>query len=110
MGGRSSADLKGGKFGWIFYREHRGEGLGEVRRISSEVALLVAKMGGRYLVRGGDLRHVEGNLPLRRLVILEFPSLEAAQSFYDSPEYQPIRKIRLDSTNSDVVLVAGYSG
>ena len=74
-----------------------------------KVAPLIAKMGGRYLVRGGDLRHVEGNLPLRRLVILEFPSLEAAQSFYDSPEYQPIRKIRLDSTSSDIVLVAGYS-
>jgi uncharacterized protein (DUF1330 family) len=42
-------------------------------------------------------------------VVLEFPTLEAAQRFYDSAEYQPILKLRLDSTRSDVVLAQGYS-
>jgi uncharacterized protein (DUF1330 family) len=45
---------------------------------------LIEKFGGRYLVRGGDLRRVEGNLALDRLVVLEFPMLDAAQKFYDS--------------------------
>jgi uncharacterized protein (DUF1330 family) len=74
------------------------------------VAPPIEKFGGRYLVRGGDLRRLEGNLPLGRLVVLEFPTLEAAQKFYDSAEYQPILKLRLDSTRSDVVLAEGYSG
>jgi uncharacterized protein (DUF1330 family) len=74
-----------------------------------KVAPLIAHFGGRYIVRGGDLRTLEGNLPISRLVVLEFPSLDAAQSFYNSPEYQPLLKIRKASTKSDVVLMAGYS-
>lgn len=75
-----------------------------------KVTPLIAKFGGRYLVRGGEVRTLEGNLPIHRLVVLEFPSLEAAQRFYDSPEYQPLLKIRLASTKSDLMLVDGYSG
>jgi uncharacterized protein (DUF1330 family) len=74
-----------------------------------KVAPLIAQFGGRYIVRGGDVRRLEGSLPIRRLVVLEFPSADAAQRFYDSPEYQPILKIRLASTKSDVVLAQGYS-
>jgi uncharacterized protein (DUF1330 family) len=43
-------------------------------------------------------------------LILEFPTVEAAQHFYDSAEYQPILKLRLTSTRSDVVRAQGYSG
>jgi uncharacterized protein (DUF1330 family) len=74
-----------------------------------KVVPVIEKFGGRYLVRGGDVRRLEGNLPLHRLVVLEFPTLEAAKQFYDSAEYQPILKLRLASTRSDVVLVQGYS-
>jgi len=74
-----------------------------------KVSPLIAQFGGRYLVRGGDVRTLEGSLPIRRLVVLEFPSVEAAQRFYDCPEYQPLLKIRLASTKSDLVLAAGYS-
>jgi uncharacterized protein (DUF1330 family) len=72
-----------------------------------KVAPLIAPFGGRDLVRGGDVRHLEGSLPIRRLVVLEFPTIEAAQRFY-SAEYQPVLKIRLASTRSDVVLAPGY--
>jgi len=75
-----------------------------------QVAPLIKKFGGRYLVRGGDVRHLEGNFPLNRLVVLEFPTVEAAQHFYDSAGYQPILKLRLASTRSDVVLAQGHSG
>ncbi len=75
-----------------------------------KVAPLVAKFGGRYLIRGGELRRLEGNPPLNRLVVLEFPSVAAAEQFYKCAEYQPILKLRLESTRSDTVLVEGYSG
>ncbi len=75
----------------------------------TKVSPLIAKFGGRYLVRGGDVKTLEGNLPIHRLVVLEFPSVEAAQHFYDSPEYQPLLKIRLASTKSDLVLAAGHA-
>lgn len=73
-----------------------------------KVVPVIEKFGGRYLVRGGDIRRLEGNF--ERLVVLEFPSLDAAQRFYDSPDYQPILKLRLASARSDLVLAEGYSG
>ncbi|MGG5820477.1 DUF1330 domain-containing protein [Falsiroseomonas sp. HW251] len=78
-------------------------------RYRAAVPAVIAAHGGRYLVRGGEYRPLEGSLPLKRLVILEFPSMEAAQGFYDSPDYAPLLKLRLDSTASDVVIVEGYA-
>jgi len=45
------------------------------------VVPVIEKFGGRYLIRGGDVRRPEGNLPLKRVVVLEFPTVEAAQQF-----------------------------
>ena len=73
------------------------------------VAPLVEKFGGRYLVRGGDLYPIEGDLRLKRLVILEFPSVEAARQFYGSPEYAPLLRLRQETAHSDIVLVEGWS-
>jgi uncharacterized protein (DUF1330 family) len=44
-----------------------------------------------------------------RVVVLEFPSLDAARAFYHSPEYAPLLKLRIETTESQVVLVDGYS-
>ncbi len=75
-----------------------------------QVAPLIGRFKGRYLVRGGELRILEGNPNFKRLVVLEFPSLADAQLFYDSPEYAPIRQLRFASAETDVVLADGYSG
>ncbi len=77
-------------------------------RYRMAVPPVIAAHGGRYLVRGGELHALEGALPLKRLVILEFPSIEAARGFYAAPEYQPLLALRLASTRSDLVLVEGY--
>jgi len=74
-----------------------------------KVSAVIARFGGRYLVRGGEVRNLEGDAAIRRLVVVEFPSLDAAQSFYDSPEYKPLLKLRLASAKGDLVLVQGYS-
>jgi uncharacterized protein (DUF1330 family) len=75
-----------------------------------QVTPLIARHGGRYLIRGGELRTLEGDPGFERLVVLEFPSLAEAQRFYDSPEYEPVRQLRLASAKGTVVLVDGYSG
>ena len=73
------------------------------------VAPLVERFGGRYLVRGGELHPVEGDLGLKRLVVLEFPSSEAARRFYGSPEYAPLLRLRQESAASGIVLVEGWT-
>lgn len=70
-------------------------------------AALVATAGGRYLVRGGKSEAREGALPAGRVVVLEYPSFEAAKAFLDSPEYAAIVHLRTDNTRSRLMIVEG---
>jgi uncharacterized protein (DUF1330 family) len=74
------------------------------------VPSVIARHGGRYLVRGGTLERLENADGFNRVVVLEFPSLEAARAFYHSADYAPLLKLRGDSTESQAVLVEGYAG
>ena len=67
----------------------------------------VAAYGGRFIVRGGTLESKEGGWKPARLVVVEFPSMEQARKFYDSPEYAPALAIRLKAAKSRLVLVDG---
>lgn len=67
----------------------------------------VAQYGGRFLARGGRIDKLEGDWSPRRLVILEFPSVQQAQAWIDSPEYAPARRLRQLSSISNMVLVEG---
>ena len=73
----------------------------------SQTAAIIEKYGGRFLVRGGAIEVKEGEPGIARLVILEFPSVEAARLFYDSPEYQAVLPIRLDTANSTLDIAEG---
>jgi uncharacterized protein (DUF1330 family) len=68
---------------------------------------LVAKHGGEYLVRGGLHETLEGNWQPDRLVVLRFPTVEAARAFVDDPEYAPVKAIRHASATTQLVLVEG---
>lgn len=78
-------------------------------RYRAAVPAVIARHGGRYLVRGGELRRLEGDRPWHRVVVLEFPSRHAAEAFYADPDYAPLLALRLASTRSEVVLVDGYA-
>jgi uncharacterized protein (DUF1330 family) len=78
------------------------------QRYREEVVPLIARYGGRYIVRGGEVESLEGDLGFKQLIVLEFPTLDAARAFYHSPEYQPVKAIRLRSAASEVALVVGY--
>ena len=67
----------------------------------------IAKHGGRYLARGGQSAVLEGDWRPGRLVILEFPSLEQAKSFYTSVEYTAARRVRAGAAHMKLVVVEG---
>ncbi len=71
------------------------------------VPATIAQYGGRYLVRGGKHETLEGTWQPTRLVVLEFPSAEAARRWYTSEEYQRIKPLRLQHATGDMVLVEG---
>lgn len=72
-----------------------------------ENAVAFAKYHGKFLVRGGTQDLKEGTMR-PRTVILEFPSLEAAQACYNSPEYQCAKDVRDPVSLIDLVIVEGY--
>jgi uncharacterized protein (DUF1330 family) len=74
-----------------------------------QVPAVLEKYGGRYLVRAGAVHPLEGDLGFDRFVIIEFPSMDAARRFYDSTEYAPLLKSRMETTRSQVALVEGYT-
>jgi len=67
----------------------------------------LAKHGAKFLVRGGKHEVKEGNWHPTRLVIIEFPSLAAAEAWYSDPEYVPLLELRRDACKHDLLFVEG---
>jgi uncharacterized protein (DUF1330 family) len=65
--------------------------------------------GGRFIVRGGELAVLEGDWHPKRLVVLEFESLDAAKRFYDSPAYQEAKRLRQGAAKLHMVAVEGIA-
>jgi len=71
------------------------------------VPAVIAKYGGKYIVRGGTVESLEGGWSPRRVAILEFPTLEHARNWYRSPEYAPLIELRHRSSKSTLTLIEG---
>lgn len=69
----------------------------------------IQKFGGRFLVRGGAHEVKEGGWQPRRMVVLEFPDMETARRWYDSPDYQAIIPYRSGTAKTELVLVEGMA-
>lgn len=63
--------------------------------------------GGRYIARGGQNETLEGDWHAKRLVILEFESIEKAKQWLNSPEYAPARALRHQYAKTNMVVVEG---
>jgi uncharacterized protein (DUF1330 family) len=68
----------------------------------------IEQHGGRYVVRGSLPDAVEGSWdPAGRLVIVEFPDLEAARRWYESPEYAEALDVRTVALRRRLLFVDG---
>lgn len=82
------------------------EGYG--RYVEATIPLLEAH-NARLLVADDVATVLEGEYSDGRLVIVEFPSLEEAKAWYESPEYQEIVTIRQEATRThSMILVASF--
>jgi uncharacterized protein (DUF1330 family) len=69
----------------------------------------VATHGGMYKVRGGRIESIEGEEVTDRVVILEFPDMPSARTWYDSPEYREALPLRLAAANTTrLFFIDGY--
>ena len=65
--------------------------------------------GARYLARGGAHKVYEGDWSPRRIVLLEFPSVAAWESFYYGSVYQGVKAIRDECSTARLVSVEGFA-
>ena len=63
--------------------------------------------GGKYLARAGRTERLEGDWLPRRLVILQFESIEQARTWLDSPDYAPVKTLRHQSASTNMVVIEG---
>ncbi|NYT37093.1 DUF1330 domain-containing protein [Allopusillimonas soli] len=68
----------------------------------------LAPFSGKYLIHGGPYQPLEGAWS-GDLVVIEFPSMEQAQAWYNSDAYAAIRPLRTANTEGDVLLVQGVA-
>jgi len=69
---------------------------------------VIAQFGGRFIIRGGAVTTLEGPAEDRRLVVIEFPSLDQAKAFYASPEYTAVKALREGAGDGQFLLVDGH--
>jgi uncharacterized protein (DUF1330 family) len=80
----------------VAYEQYRARGPG-----------VIAAHGGRYLVRGGSVKALEGAADPQRQVILEFPDMAALEAFYDSAEYQELAGLRQAASTGQRLAIQG---
>jgi uncharacterized protein (DUF1330 family) len=78
-------------------------------RYRKEVLATLEIFEGQFVVRGAKLTVLEGEWPHPRLVIIEFPSRNAAELWYNSPEYQKIISLRHNSSAGNLIIVDGLA-
>lgn len=72
-----------------------------------EIPAHIARHGGRYIVQGVEPTVMEGDWKPDRVVILEFPAREKAETFLSDPTIQDLFKVRHTTTTSKLILVDG---
>jgi uncharacterized protein (DUF1330 family) len=75
------------------------------REYTRQVPATLEPFGGLFLVRGGALETLEGEWAAKRIVVIEFPSVERAKAWHASPEYQAILPLRLRHARTNFLTV-----
>ena len=68
----------------------------------------IARYNGKFIIRGGESIVLEGNWNPKRVVTLEFPSVEIAKEWWNSDAYSAARKIRQKAATTNMIIVDGF--
>jgi uncharacterized protein (DUF1330 family) len=81
----------------------------EYKKYTDQVPGIIQKYGGKVLARGGRFQIMEGPETFKRFVVIEFPSLEAGITCFESPEYVAAAAFRRSGAGvvENVILEAG---
>jgi uncharacterized protein (DUF1330 family) len=79
-------------------------GYGEYKKLASAT---VEKYGGKYIVRGGQVETLEGDWKPKRIVVLQFESMQWAKDWLNCAEYREPRKMRHRTAKTKMIVVEG---
>ena len=79
----------------------------EYEEYKKQAHATIQARGGKYLVRGGKSEVLEGDWEPKRIVVLEFPSMDKAKEWLNCEEYREPRKIRHRTAKTNMILVEG---
>jgi len=78
----------------------------EIKAYLERIDATLKPYGGKFRVHGGPYHLMEGACS-GDLILIEFPSLEQATAWYQSPAYQAIKSLRANNADGDLFLVPG---
>lgn len=67
----------------------------------------VAAYGGKFVARGGKSEVLEGNWSPKRIVVLQFDSVERAKKWWASKEYSAAKRVRQKTAITNMIVVEG---
>jgi uncharacterized protein (DUF1330 family) len=79
----------------------------QYQKYRDAVIPLIEQFGGKFVVKGGKVEVLEGQHDGRRMVMFEFPTIEAIHAFWNSPAYRPVKAIRQRAASLDIWAVPG---
>ena len=69
---------------------------------------ILDRIGAQVLAVDSDAELLDGQYKRQRMVLIAFPSLEVARTFWNSSEYKPLKELRERSSDQDAVLIEGF--
>lgn len=82
----------------------------EYKKYTDRVPGIIGKFGGKVLARGGKYKILEGPEKFHRFIVIEFPSLQAAEACHKSPEYEEAAAFRRRNNVGEVELIIVEGG
>jgi uncharacterized protein (DUF1330 family) len=68
----------------------------------------LARVGATYLARGHSISVFAGEWTPDRVVVVQFPSMDVARTWWESDDYAEMKKLREESTRMNMVLVEAF--
>jgi len=79
----------------------------EFNKYRAGVHDVLKKYQGEIIVSNEDFEVIEGDWPYTKTVVIRFPSIEQAKSWYESTEYKEVVQHRFKAAKTDLILIGG---
>lgn len=93
--------------GYVVYARHTLLDPAKNQEYNRGVGRTLEQFGGEPIAIAAAAETLEGDLELPPVTVIRFPSMEHLRSWFDSPEYAPLKQLRLESSTGDLLIFEG---